>query len=395
MSLAPAVPAQPGDTGAGTLLLRPGPKRRSAGPAFRGDNARGMPRSHLLTRTRIETGRDAWQAFVEASEEAWLWHHYDLQDALAAWPGRHDLSFAVHDPDAGGRIVAIVPLHLQEGRAAGFLRWDVLDSLGGPACQNGLGTAYKRKVLAVARDSLASLARRHDAVKIDLALSPMAPALRGPACPRANPLLDLGCENTLTHTWVTDLCRPPEAIRAAYSTLTKRELRAAQLSPYEIREAAGAADLATYYELHCRTYHRTGAIPHPLRYFQIIFEEFVPAGLSRVVFLVREGRVLAAQNTGRFKGACVYWTGASCSDRDGGENRLLFDEQIFHAADHGFTWYELGEAFPNVEQGKLKGLNDFKRSFGGSLYPYYRGRIVLKKRWHASLALYRALRGQA
>ena len=45
--------------------------------------------------------------------------------------------------------------------------------------------------------------------------------------------------------------------------------------------------------------------------------------------------------------------------------------------EHGFEWYETGEAFPNVQEGKNKGLNDFKKSFGGELYPFYKGRIVV------------------
>jgi hypothetical protein len=44
------------------------------------------------------------------------------------------------------------------------------------------------------------------------------------------------------------------------------------------------------------------------------------------------------------------------------------------------SWYEVGEAFPNVKEGKLKGLNDFKKSFGGSLYPYYKGRLPVNNR---------------
>jgi hypothetical protein len=31
-----------------------------------------------------------------------------------------------------------------------------------------------------------------------------------------------------------------------------------------------------------------------------------------------------------------------------------------------------------MNQGKLKGLNDFKKSFGGELYPFYRGQLIVK-----------------
>jgi hypothetical protein len=47
--------------------------------------------------------------------------------------------------------------------------------------------------------------------------------------------------------------------------------------------------------------------------------------------------------------------------------------------DHGIEWYDTGEAFPQIKAGKRKGLNDFKKSFGGQLFPLFRGRLILKK----------------
>ena len=56
-----------------------------------------------------------------------------------------------------------------------------------------------------------------------------------------------------------------------------------------------------------------------------------------------------------------------------GANNLLHWRAIQWARANGGLWYESGEAFPGTREGKLKGLNDFKRSFGGELYPIYRG----------------------
>ncbi len=326
--------------------------------------------------SRLEVGQEAWDAFVDASDEAWLWHRFDFSDTISTWPDRCDISFAVFDDGTPEKIVAVVPLQLIKSRTAKFLNRTMLDTIAGPARKNGLGKKQKQKVLDYIHEQLIVLSRHHGAVEINLSLPPMVPACQGDRCPRVNPLLVLGCENSLTQTWVIDLRRSEMDIRNTYSQLTKRELRKIRAHNLEIREAHSKRDLEIYYKLHCETYHRTGVEPHPFKYFQYIFDKFVSVGLSRIVFLVLDGSVVAAQNTGLYKGGCIYWTGASKSTKRGGENRILFDEQIIFAKKKGYEWYEIGEAFPHLKEGKLKGLNDFKRSFGGELYPFYRGQIV-------------------
>jgi len=59
-----------------------------------------------------------------------------------------------------------------------------------------------------------------------------------------------------------------------------------------------------------------------------------------------------------------------------GANNLLHWKAIQYAHSHGGLFYESGEAFPGAKDGKEKGLNDFKKSFGGELYPYYRGEKI-------------------
>lgn len=345
-----------------------------------------MKRQKYIVNNRPSIAKHAWDAFVDASDEAWLWHRYDLQDALVTW-GKKDLSFAVHD-SRSGEILAVVPLHLLEGKVFRRLPWNRFDSLGAPALRNGLGRKHRSKILQFIQDTLLHLAQQYDVVEINLALCPMAPAFRGNHCPRVNPLLELGYENTLTQTWVVDLQRFNADIRTAYSKLTHRELKKIAKIDFEIREAFGRQDLEIYYDLHCETYNRTGVRPHPFKYFEYIFEEFIPKKLSRIIFLVCHGKVKAAQNTALYKEGAVYWTGASRSDKPIGSNRVLFDNQIMYSKNAGCQWYETGEAFLGLKTGKLKGLNDFKKSFGGGLYPFYRGRIIPRRKIYHLQNLY-------
>jgi hypothetical protein len=342
--------------------------------------------------SRRELGRQKWDEFVDATDQAWLWHRYDWQDTLATWRGRGDQSIAVLDSRTS-EILALLPIHHVEGKLYRVLPWNTLQSTGGPAFKNNIGNKQRLQVIEFIEKFLFDLARQYDVFEVELMLTALAPAFRGMSSPRINPLLDFaGCENTLTQTYMLDLREPEEVLRARYSKGARSELRKLEQEGADIREAHGSDDLTIYYQLHVETYERTGVQPHPIEYFQHIFDVFIPAGFSRVAFLVRDGRVMAAQNTALYKRGGLYWTGASRSNKSNGDNRILMQDQFQHARQAGIEWYEVGEAFPNAASGKAKGLNDFKRSFGGVLYPVYRGRLIANRKLYALAQGFRALR---
>jgi len=322
---------------------------------------------------RPEIGRTAWDALADASDQAWLWHRYDLQEALATWPGWHDVSFGV---DYRGELAALVPLHLVETRLAGLLPWRLLSSKGGPALADRLPGRGQAAVRSMIREHLIRLAGRFGARQIDLALCPVAPAFRGAACPRVNPLLDLGVRNTLTQTYLIDLSRPQEELWQRLAPHCRTHVRRAEREGFLVREAQGPEDLEKIYRLHLMTYHKNGIPPHPQAYFRFIWERFAALGLARIFVAEREGRLVAANNQACYKKALSGWTAASRADLPtGGVNNLLHWAAIKQARQEGCLWYESGEGWPNAGRGKAKGLTGFKKSFGGELYPAYRGRI--------------------
>lgn len=347
---------------------------------------------NLSIADRLEVGRKTWDAFVDGSDEAWLWHLFDFQEALATWPGRRDLSFAV--ADGRGEILAAVPLHLVARTRAGVLTLNLLESTGGPAHANNLPAGIRQQIRQKARERLLALAGQNRVLAIDLALPPLAPAYRGERCPRVNPLLFFGCDNTLTQTYIIDLRRPEEEIWEGLSGNCRNMVKRAEKEGFVVREAGSPGDLEHYYQMHLETYGRTGAPPHPFSYFQQIWENFTCRGYSRIFLAELQGEVVAAANVGAYKGAMIYWTGAGKAGLPTrGVNNLLQWQAINYARRQGYEWYESGEAFPNLREGKLKGLNDFKKSFGGALYPFYRGRLVIRKNLHHLYTFFRSWRG--
>jgi hypothetical protein len=339
------------------------------------NDAEELMSDHFDIVRRGDLGREAWNGFAEKYDESWLWHLYELSDALATWRGSQDCGFALIDRASKNEIVALVPLRRINRRILGLLPVYALESIGGPALKNDLSDKQRRDVLRALRKKVLSLANEGRCVEVRLFTSPMAPAFRGANCPRVNPLMDMGCENALTQTWVVELKPDKDALWSRMDGRARTAIRKAQKAGVVVREAR-EDDLDTYYDLHVETYRRTGMRSQQKEYFQAIWSHFLKEGLARVWIAEVEGKPVAAENFGVYKNAAVYWTGSA--SRKGLEveaNSLLQWTAIQWMADNGIEWYETGEAFPQALEGKTKGLNDFKKSFGGELYPFYRARL--------------------
>jgi hypothetical protein len=324
--------------------------------------------------TRGELGCKDWDALVDASDEAWLWHRFDLQDALETWPDSTDESFALSDPEEG-QAAALVPLRCVTKRLAGLLPVYVLESLGGVAFGKALGERRRRAILAVVRDYFAARMRKGICLEARIFLPAMAPAWRAENCPRINPLLEMGCDNTLTQTWVVDLRGGREAVWKQMEGRARTAVRKAEKAGVTVREA-GPDDRHIYYRLHRETYCRTRVRPHSENYFSILWDRFLSKGLARVWVAELDGEPVAAENFGIYKQAAIYWTGAaSTKGLECEANSLLQWTAMQWMIDNGIEWYETGEGFPQYSAGKYKGISDFKKSFGGSLYPYFKGRL--------------------
>lgn len=343
--------------------------------------------SSFQVHSRHSIGAAQWNAFVEETPEAWLWHRYELQEALLTWPGRDDCGFCISSSQ--GEWLALLPLQTVT-RRIGPMSIKLLDSLGGWTVKPTMGERTRRQLLSFLEKTLNAAAKSQNAVDVRLSLPAMAPAWRGELCPRVNPLLEIGCCNTLTQTWVVDLRTGKEALWRGLEGRARTAVRKAEKSGVTVRLAGRPGDLDEYYRLHCKTYLRTGMQPHAKAYFEAIWRDFLPAGLACCWFAEHDGEVVAAETFAVFKGAALYWTGAASDKGLRLEaNSLLQWTAMQWMMDNGLEWYETGEGFPGNRTGKKKGLNDFKKSFGGKLYPYYKGTLPQRG---ILPALYRGLR---
>ncbi len=322
-------------------------------------------------KSRIESRRDIdvdiWNSLIDRSDDGWFFHRYEFQEALATWPAYEDRSFAIVSDQVPYDILALQPCHVRGN--------EVLESYGGIVCSPVLGPRQRREVIKLAYDTLFEFAAKYSLRRLDVRLSPMAPSLLGSSCPRINPLVHHGLDNRPSQTYIINLQCSEEELWSRLHQNCRTHIRKAEREGCTVRLASPTlSDLERYYELHCETYLRTGVRPHPREYFSSIWQHFVQSGMAVIFFAERDGVVIAADNEIFYKRAMSGWTAAGNTLAASlGANNLLHWRAMQWALRNGGFWYESGEAFPGARQGKSKGLNDFKRSFGGELYPIYRG----------------------
>lgn len=324
---------------------------------------------------RPDIGQSAWDQLADTAGDAWLWHRWDLIDAVACWHGRTDMSFAV--TETSGEPVALVPLYRCAFKALRMITFIELDGLGGPALVGRPSANQRRRIMDTIAQHLCRETLRYKAVGCSVKFNPLAPNLRGAACPRVNPLLDLGLDNAQSQSWLVDLSKGREAVWDGMEGRARTNVRKAEKDGVTVRLAKpGEDDLQAYYALHQQTYGRTGAATHPKAYFQAIFEKFLAAGLGLILFAEQAGTVIAAASFGLYKNAGHYWTGAASPDGlRSGANSLLQWTAMTMMIERGALWFESGEAFPHKSAGKERALSDFKKSFGGEIYPYFKGTL--------------------
>ncbi|MBW4052013.1 MAG: GNAT family N-acetyltransferase [Proteobacteria bacterium] len=325
--------------------------------------------------SRRELGRDAWDAAADASPEAWLWHRYDLCDtAVRDWPGRTDASFAV--VNANGQIEALVPAYVLERKSYFGVRVRDLNSNGGPALAPTVGRSRRQHVLGAVLAQFRARSESSRVIRTTITLPPMSPAFRGPNGPRCNPLLYMGCEDNSGQTWVVDLRDGSERAWKRFEGRARTGVRGAKEAGVTVRQSTDTSDWEAVFKLHQETYRRLGVPSYPAALFRTIFEQLVPTGLSVVYFAEWEGMPIAVANIACYKNGGYYWHGfASDQGLRTNAGTLLIWRAIEDLAANGtLAWFDCGEAVLH-SGGKHRQLSEFKKSFGGELYPVFQGQL--------------------
>jgi hypothetical protein len=124
------------------------------------------------------------------------------------------------------------------------------------------------------------------------------------------------------------------------------------------------------------------------------FFTFIPQGLARALFAVKDGEVVGGNIASLYKGGSAFYGGVLRREYSGNASRLLMDAQIVWARESGGEFFETGQAYMSGDNSAFSGISDFKQSFGAVLHPLFQGSIITRPRTHAALQLMEALRRQ-
>lgn len=315
---------------------------------------------------------EEWDKVVHTSDDAWLCHLYNwLQMTEKVW-NLESKSFLVEHE---GEKIGIFPLQMHKKNR--ILKSTFMGT-GGAAIKNSAHPSFRKKVFRAMYDHVEEIARSSGSPYIEIQLPPLDKSSLHNRW-GINPLVNYFYTDVSTHTWMVDLSRPEDVIFANLSENAKRKIKLAKKKGYQIEKLKTLEEVDKYYEVHCENYNRTGANPHPKAYFLGIYENICKKGYAVIwKALDHNGEEVAFKIIGLFKNGAIYWAGCCKTEHlNSGVNYLLHYNSMLWAKNKGAGWFESGEAFPNVREGKLKGLTDFKGKFGGELHRFYRGRLQL------------------
>ncbi|HUK25568.1 MAG TPA: GNAT family N-acetyltransferase [Terriglobales bacterium] len=331
-----------------------------------------------------------WDRFCEASDEAWFWHSTRwLEYSLHYRPDLHPRSqsfFCRQD----GQWLAIVPLIVEDrcdigGRAAAEFSFGA-DCGPVPAFANEVSSQTRKALEQAVFGHLESLAEQLKVKRASFRASPLAPSFWSSPTPRPNPLLKMGFADISWATQVLDLdadeaqlLRGMRKGHRADITRGEKLMQARILDRHNITSEA----FESYRLLHHRA---AGRVTRPLVTFEMM-HGWIRDGLAILCAASLDGRDVGFALVSIFKEGAYY--SSSCEDPEHNHlpiGHLMQWKVLQWLKQHGIRRYEIGIQFygaqPHtaVSEKEVK-IAFFKRGFGGSAVPLWRGEKFYDKQY--------------
>jgi hypothetical protein len=340
------------------------------------------------------SGYSDWNRFCLESGEGWFWHtsHW-LEYTLHYRPNLQpqSLSFFVRH---NGRTVAICPLVLETypGDTAPVVEFSYGGDCGpAPAVADGLSGKIRKAVTQTVFANVDALAAAHRVERASFRWSPPAPSFWQAATPAANPLLRHGFSDISLATQVLDLAlEEQELLRDMRKGHRADITRASKLLQTEVLDhhTVTFERFEEYRHLHAKA---AGRVTRPLETFQMM-HDWIGQGLAILCRATLKNRLVGAALISVFKDGAYY--SSSCEDPEYNElpiGHILQWEAIRWLKRYGVRRYEIGlqvyssQAHMTVSEKETK-IAFFKRGFGGSSVPFWRGEKFYSKDYYLQVA---------
>jgi CelD/BcsL family acetyltransferase involved in cellulose biosynthesis len=290
----------------------------------------------------LELDDPRWSAFVHAWPDALPFHHPRWAGLLSSCYGYRPLALTL--ADGAGRIAAGLPV-LEVGSRFGRRRWVSLPFTD--ACPPLVAHESAGRLADALVDELA--ARRVAVFELRAGL---------PARARVHPHVA-----AVGHR--LRLADDPAEVARRFSKMHQRNLRRAERSGVQVARGTSRQDVDGFYRLHLLTRRRLGLPIQPRRFFDLLAQEVLAAGLG-FVLTARVGDVpVAAAVFLAWNGVLVYKYGASDTRYWGlRPNHALFWSAIRWGCEHGYRVLDWGRT--DLAD---RGLREFKSGWGATEAP--------------------------
>lgn len=329
-----------------------------------------------------DANESAWDECVRSSGIGYVYTFYQMLTACE-YEQDINLTFAIKEEEES-RILLIMPLYLRQDTIL-----DAEDdkcelcSRYGPVIRDGLTKRERIQVKEILLNKLKELLLLYRQKGLHVQLAALCSYGNMNLLP-VNPLVFWGFEPGIRYSWIIDLTKGEEHLFQNLHCNTRRAIRRlSKVERFKIRETSpetAKSDCQSFIRLSNETYHRNGMQSKAKTYYENQFFN-VSKERRKIFFLEVQGKaepeaalmVHVYGETGR-----LTW-GGSADIQSKDVMRLLIYKVILELKSQGYKYLEIGGAYPYLPiRDKRRGISDFKKSFGGTLYPIYMGYFDLK-----------------
>jgi CelD/BcsL family acetyltransferase involved in cellulose biosynthesis len=288
--------------------------------------------------TVLELTDPRWVSFATGHPDATPFHHPGWAQLVADCYGFRAFAFATSD--ATGSIRAGLPI-VEVRHVRGRPRWVSLPFTD--HCQPLASTRQEETRLSAALQGARSA---HGVSRVEVR-GPLAGASAAP-------------HFAVRHLLALD-DGPAGIYERFHRSQVQRNIRRAEREGLTLRQATCPGDLVdTFYRLHQLTRRRQGVPIQPRRFFRLLWDRAIGAGLGSVLIVEASAQPIAAAVFLAWNNTVLYKFGASrASAWPLRPNHLLFWHAIRAACEQGYRWFDFGRT--DADQ---QGLRNFKRSWG-------------------------------
>lgn len=314
---------------------------------------------------------EQWDQLVEESTMGYVYHRYAVT-AMDEYQENCNCSFAIYDR-IDGQILFVMPLFWDEKSKKLISRY-------GFVVADGLPRHYRMKLEEFYKSHMNMLLKKYG-VRSVVSEQPSLCAYNMPNQGQTsiNPFYFFGFKPGLRYCWVVDLQKPENAILDECEQTTRQAIRKfAEETAYCfccVTPEQEAASCEEFIQLSAQTYGRSAKKSKSEDYYRHLFKHIDSSG--RKLYCIRskcDGSMIVGAIIGIHANTAVYSYGASVAEKPVGISKYLFYQIMLDLKKQNIRYFETGGAYsylPKTE--KLRGISDFKKSFGTFLHTIHMG----------------------